>query len=116
MLEGEDVSALGVKKRSIAGREIYFDKDGFFLDANDWSEETAVILSREMGIETLSEKQRQVISFIRDFYVNSGKAPLSSELKAALGWSLMELESMFPGGMRHGARLLAGLPNPQSCS
>ncbi len=32
------------------------------------------------------------------------------------GWSLMELESMFPGGIRKGARLLAGLPNPQSCN
>jgi len=116
MIEGEEVSALGVRKRSIAGKEIYFDKDGFLLNANDWSEEAAEILSREMGIKTLNEKQWQVIRFIRDFYMNNGKAPLSSELKAALGWSLMELELMFPGGIRHGARLLAGLPNPQSCS
>jgi TusE/DsrC/DsvC family sulfur relay protein len=112
----EEVSALGTRKRSIAGKEILFDKDGFFLSASDWSEEAAVILSREMGIDSLNEKQWRVIRFLRDYYMNNGKGPLSSELKAALGWSLMELQSMFPGGIRQGARLLAGLPNPQSCN
>jgi tRNA 2-thiouridine synthesizing protein E len=29
--------------------------------------------------------------------------------------SLMEMESLFPGGIKHGARRLAGLPNPRSC-
>ena len=31
MAEGE-VSALGTRKRFIAGKEILFDKEGFFLD------------------------------------------------------------------------------------
>jgi tRNA 2-thiouridine synthesizing protein E len=116
MVEGEEASALGVRKRFIAGKEIYFDKNGFFLDAGDWSEEVAVILSQEMGIEALDEKQWRLIRFLREYYMNNGKAPLSSELKAGLGWSLMELESLFPGGIRQGARLLAGLPDPQSCT
>ena len=69
-----------------------------------------------MGIDVLSEKQWRLIRFLRDYYANNGKAPLSSEIKAGLGWTLMELESLFPGGIRLGARLLAGLPNPQSCT
>ncbi|OPX99055.1 MAG: Sulfite reductase, dissimilatory-type subunit gamma [Syntrophorhabdus sp. PtaB.Bin006] len=116
MAEDEQISALGERTRFIAGKEIIFDKEGFFISAGDWSEEAAEILSREMGIEALNEKQWRVIRFLRDFYLNNGKAPLSSELKAGLGWSVMELESMFPGGIRQGARLLAGLPNPKSCN
>lgn len=116
MVEEEQVSATGTRKRTIAGRDILFDKEGFFLDARDWSEEVAAVLSREMGIDVLSEKQWQLIRFLRDYYTNNGKAPLNAELKAGLGWTLMELESLFPGGIRQGARLLAGLPNPQSCA
>jgi tRNA 2-thiouridine synthesizing protein E len=28
---------------------------------------------------------------------------------------LVELESLFPGGIKKGARRLAGLPNPKTC-
>jgi tRNA 2-thiouridine synthesizing protein E len=116
MIEEEQVSALGTRRRFIAGKEVLFDKEGFFLSAEDWSEEAAVILSRMMGIEALSEKQWRLIRFLREYYTSNGRAPLNVELKAGLGWSLMELESMVPGGIRQGARLLAGLPNPQSCT
>ena len=115
MVEAMQVSALGTQKRLVAGKEVLFDKEGFFLDAGDWSEEAAGVLSRDIGIEELSEKQWRLIHFVRDYYVNNGKAPLNSELKAGLGLSLMELESIFPGGLRRDARLLAGLPNPKSC-
>ena len=30
--------------------------------------------------------------------------------------SLLELECLFPGGIRHGAKRLAGLPNPKRCA
>ena len=112
----DEVSALGTRTRSIAGKEILFDKAGFFISAADWSEEAAMFLAGEMGMEGISEKQWQVIRFLRDYYLNNGKAPLSVEMKAGLGLSLMEMESMFPGGIRQGARILAGLPNPQSCT
>ncbi|MGD0232214.1 MAG: TusE/DsrC/DsvC family sulfur relay protein [Syntrophorhabdales bacterium] len=116
MVEGDEVSALGVRARSVAGKEVLFDKEGFFLNPHDWSEEAAAILCRERGIEALNEKQWRVIRFLRDYYMANGKAPLNAELKAGLGWTIMELESLFPGGIRQGARLLAGLPNPQSCN
>ncbi len=110
------ISALGTHVRSISGKEVYFDKEGYFLCAHDWTEEMVEVLSGEMGIGTLSQGQWQVIHFLRAYYLGNGKAPLHSELKTGLGCSLMELESMFPGGIRKGARLLAGLPNPQSCN
>lgn len=116
MDQAPQVSALRYQSRSIAGREILFDNEGFFWQPNDWSEEVAEILAREQGLETLSENHWRVIRFLRNYYLNQGRAPLSRELKAGLGLSLMELESMFPGGIRQGARLLAGLPNPKNCA
>jgi TusE/DsrC/DsvC family sulfur relay protein len=116
MAESEKISPVGERIRSIAGKEILFDKEGYFLDVRDWDEQIVLVLSVEIGIDEMNERQWRVIHFLREYYLSNGRAPLNSELKAGTGLSLMELESMFPGGIRQGARLLAGLPNPRSCT
>lgn len=103
------------KVRFLAGREVFFDADGFLADPSQWSEEIADLLARESGIERLERDHWQVIRFIRDYYLQNGRAPLHRELKKGVGMSLMEIEDRFPGGIKQGARLLAGLPNPKSC-
>jgi tRNA 2-thiouridine synthesizing protein E len=73
-------------------------------------------MAAECGIEKLSDQQWRVIRFLREYYFYHGRAPLNRDLKAGLGISLMELESLFPGGIRYGARRIAGLPNPRTCA
>jgi dissimilatory sulfite reductase related protein len=101
--------------RIVAGRDIYFDWEGFFWDPEDWSEEVAVELARECGIISLEGPQWQVIRFMREFYFYHGRAPMNKDLKEGTGLTLMTLEGMFPQGIRLGARRLAGLPNPKAC-
>lgn len=101
--------------RHIAGRDIYFDWEGFFWDPEDWSEEVAAELARQSGIELLNESQWQVIHFMREFYFYHGRAPMNKDLKEGTGMSLLVLEGMFAQGIRLGARRLAGLPNPKAC-
>ena len=101
--------------RSIAGREVALDAEGFFLDFKDWSEEAALALAREAGLAELDQAQWRIIRFLREYYAANGRAPLNRGLKTGLGLSLMEMEGLFPGGIKHGARRLAGLPNPRSC-
>ena len=102
--------------RHIAGREILFDKEGFLWHIEDWTEQVAEALALENGIEKLSDSQWSVIRFLRDYFHYHGRAPLNRDLRAGLGMSLMDLECLFPGGVRHGARRLAGLPNPRACT
>ena len=102
--------------RNLAGREILFDEQDFFWNFNDWFEEAADILAREDGMAGLNKKQWQVINFLRDYYRQNGRAPLNRDLKKGTGFSLMELEELFPGGIKYGARRLAGLPNPKHCA
>ncbi len=109
------VADLGREARCIAGRDIYFDWEGFFWDPNDWNEEAAQILARESGLEELTEAHWKVLRFFREYYFYHGRAPMNRHLKAGTGMSLAEIESLFPGGIRLGARRLAGLPNPKSC-
>jgi tRNA 2-thiouridine synthesizing protein E len=109
------MAELGRVARFLAGREIYFDWEGFFWDAGDWSDEAAVLLARESGLADLAPAHWRVLRYFRDYYAYHGRAPLNRHLKEGTGLSLGELEGLFPGGIRMGARRLAGLPNPKSC-
>lgn len=102
--------------RQIADRQITTDKDGFINDPFAWSEEVAVFFARESGIEQLTEKQWRVIRFIREYYVAQGKAPLNHKIKKGTGLSLLEIGSLFPGGISQGAFRLAGLPKAKTCT
>lgn len=108
-------SDLGRKARTISGREIYFDNEGFFWEPGDWNEEVAEILARESGLDRLTEAHWKVLRFFRDYYCNNGRAPMNRHIREGTGLSLGEIEALFPGGIRLGARRLAGLPNPQTC-
>ena len=102
--------------RTIGQRDIVFDNEGFFNDFSDWSEEVCLFLAAEGGLAGFSEKQWLIIRFLRQFYAEQGRAPLNSQLRKGTGIALLELEKVFPGGIKNGARRLAGLPNPKTCS
>lgn len=101
--------------RTVAGRETWFDAEGFFWEPDDWTEAAAEELARETGIPALDDVQWRVLRFLRDYYARNGRAPMNRELRAATELSLVELERLFPDGIRMGARRLAGLPNPKTC-
>ena len=101
--------------RAIADREVFFDREGFLYEFNDWSEELFEFLAKEAGLLEIDDRYWHVIRFLREFYAMNGRAPLNRQLTEGTGMRLMELEKLFPGGIRHGARRLAGLPNPKGC-
>ena len=106
---------ISLQIRAIAGRKVFFDKDGFFNDFADWSEELFGIPGRRMRPSQIDDRHWRVIRFLREFYAINGRAPLNRQLSEGTGMSLLELETFFPGGIKHGARRLAGLPNPKDC-
>lgn len=101
--------------RPVNGRDVLFDKEGFLVDADDWSRELAVQLAVEAGILDLNEQHWRVIAFLRDYYAAYGKAPMARDLKEGTGMTLLQIERLFAGGLKKGARRLAGLPNPRGC-
>lgn len=111
-----DNIATGLRVRSIAGREVVFDAEGFFNDFSEWSEEVFEVLAKESGIDCITEKHRLVVRFLREFYAYNGRGPLNQQIKAGTGLSALELQQLFPEGIKLGARRLAGLPNPKTCN
>jgi tRNA 2-thiouridine synthesizing protein E len=106
---------LGQRIRVIAGQEILFDREDFLWDPCQWSEEVAQSLAGEAGVTELSETQWRILRFLRQYYSENGRAPLNRQIKQGTGISLLEMEALFPGGIKYGARRLAGLPNPKTC-
>lgn len=102
--------------REIAEKIIIFDGEGFLRNPDDWSEKVAQSLASEIGLSEMDERHYQVIDFMRHYYYYHGRAPMNRDLKAGIHMPLLELEALFPGGIRLGARRVAGLPNPKSCA
>jgi tRNA 2-thiouridine synthesizing protein E len=102
--------------RSIGGCTVVFDDEGFFESFEDWSEDVFEELARECGLAPVTDRHRQVIRFLREYYAYNGRAPLNHQLRTGTGMSLLELDDLFPEGIKMGARRLAGLPNPKTCT
>lgn len=104
-----------LRTRKIAGRELLFDQQGFLNDFYDWSEDVFCFLAQESGLLKINDLHWRVIRFLREFFATNGRAPLNRELRKAVGMSLLDLEELFPGGIKRGAQRLAGLPRPKGC-
>ncbi len=106
---------LSRRPRQIAGRMVTFDNEGFLWTVDDWSEDLAAALADEAGLPGLDETQWRVLRFLRQYYHENGRSPLNRTLAAGTAMPLLRLETLFPGGIKQGARRLAGLPNPKTC-
>jgi len=97
------------------GKEACFDDEGFLTDPELWHETLAEGMAKADGLPGLSDRHWRVIRFLRHYYLTVGKSPLNTELTRGTGLTLMEIEALFPRGIKYGARRLAGLPNPKGC-
>ena len=84
---------------------------GFLEDSDQWNERFAELVASEWNpSEGVTEAQREVIQFLRDYYRKTGNIPTVYETCRQAGVCLDELRTLFPGGYRRGACRMAGLP------
>jgi tRNA 2-thiouridine synthesizing protein E len=101
--------------RMLAGREVEVDAEGFLVHPEDWTEEMAAEIARDVGIPELSERHWQVVRFMRDRYLSEGSAPSIRTLGKASGVPVKELYALFPKGPAKLAARIAGIPKPRGC-
>lgn len=100
--------------KTINGKSIDVDGDGFMTDPASWDEEIARALAAEIGID-LTEQHFQVLHFMRKEFEEKGQAPSLRKLKNESGVNTKELYKLFPKGPAKKAALIAGLGKPQGC-
>ncbi|GIU86633.1 MAG: sulfurtransferase TusE [Acidimicrobiia bacterium] len=101
--------------RTIAGRTVRVDDEGFFEDPGQWDEELAAELAREAGITELTDRHWQVIRYMRKEYAEKGTGPTVRALGKSSGVSVKELYELFPKGPAKLAAKIAGIPKPRGC-
>ncbi len=96
-------------------------KDGFLIDATQWTEDIAIQLAEIDTIE-LTTEHWEIIHFIRSYYSRFNHLPsarlfvkaVKTELGEEKGNSLY-LYRLFPDGPAKYACKIAGLPKPPGC-
>jgi len=100
--------------KTIAGKSIEVDAEGFLLNPDDWNEAIAEELARDEGIE-LTEEHWKVIRFMRQDFKERGQIPTIRRIKNAGGIPVQDLYRLFPDGPAKKAAKIAGLGKPQGC-
>ena len=97
------------------GAEVDLDAEGFFTDPRQWRPEMGEDIARENGIDELTPKHWQVITFMRDTYLETGTAPTIRSLGKTSGVSVKELYELFPKAPAKLAAKIGGIPKPRGC-
>ncbi len=101
--------------KTIAGKTVEVDAEGFLVNPDDWNEEIAKELAKEEGIEELTETHWKVIHFMRNDFKERGQIPTIRRIKNAGGVPVQDLYKLFPDGPAKKAAKIAGLGKPQGC-
>lgn len=97
------------------GRAAAVDPEGFLLDPKDWTPELGELIARDTGIDLLTERHWQVVTYMRDTYLETGTAPSIRTLGKASGVPVKELYELFPKGPAKLAAKIGGIPKPRGC-
>ena len=100
---------------TIADHEVEVNDEGFFVDAEQWTEEMAPVIAMDYEIDDLTDRHWQVIKFMRQEYFEKGTGPTVRVLGKTSGVSVKELYQLFPTGPAKTAARIAGIPKPRGC-
>ncbi len=89
------------------------DKSGYLADMDDWNEELAKEIAKEVGI-ALTDKHFEIIKFIRE-KIKSGESLSIRKIGKSGIVSIKEFYQLFPDGPLKKASLIAGVPKPAGC-
>jgi dissimilatory sulfite reductase related protein len=100
---------------TIAGATVDIDPEGFLTDPGQWNEQIAAEIARENGIPALSDRNWQVVRYMRTTYLRDGQAPSIRSLGKSSGVAIKELYQLFPKGPAKLAAKIGGIPKPHGC-
>jgi TusE/DsrC/DsvC family sulfur relay protein len=93
---------------------VALDNDGFLADPSSWSEELAVTLAHDAGLE-LTERHWAVLRFVRDEFSEKKAAPNIRRITTGAGVQTKELYALFPRAPAKTAAKIAGVKKPVGC-
>lgn len=101
--------------KTIAGKEVQINDEGFMTNSAEWTKEIAIEIAREEGIQELTPDHWKIIEFCRESASSSGAVPTLRTITSGSGVSTKELFALFPKGPAKKVARIAGLGKPEGC-
>ena len=101
--------------KTYSGKTVDLNEEGYLTNASQWTQEIAVEIAQEVGINELTEAHWKVIEFLQEDFQEKGSLPSIRRVKKTGGIPTNELYELFPEGPLKKAAKIAGLPKPASC-
>lgn len=98
----------------IAGKPVHVNEEGFLTQSDEWSEEIAKVLAKQIDIE-LTEAHWKIINFLREDFKTQGETATSRRVQMAGGVPIKDQFQLFPKKPAKKMAYIAGLPKPKGC-
>ncbi len=99
---------------TLDGRDIHVDEEGFLTDPDEWDEDLAEVLARNIGIE-LTDDHWPAIRFLRTDFATEGETPTLRRVTTVGGVPTKQLFELFPKKPAKKMAYIAGLQKPVGC-
>ena len=98
----------------IAGRPIHVNEEGFLTIYDEWDEEIARELAKQIEID-MTDEHWKIIKFLRDDFKTQGETATSRRVQTVGGVPVKEQFVLFPKKPAKKMAYIAGLPKPKGC-
>jgi TusE/DsrC/DsvC family sulfur relay protein len=96
------------------GREIHVNDEGFLTQYDEWDEQLAEVLAKNIDID-LTDEHWKVIRFLREDFKTQGETPTTRRVQTVGGVPTKEQFQLFPKKPAKKMAYIAGLPKPHGC-
>ena len=98
----------------IAGKQVSVNDEGFMTVYDEWNENIAKVLAKQIEIE-MTDEHWKIVKFLRDDYKVQGETATSRRVQTAGGVPIKEQFLLFPKKPAKKMAYIAGLPKPKGC-
>jgi len=96
------------------GREIHVNDEGFLTEYDEWDEDLAKVLAKNIDID-LTDEHWRVLRFLRDDFKSQGETATTRRVQTVGGIPTKEQFTLFPKKPAKKMAYIAGLPKPHGC-
>lgn len=96
------------------GREIQVNDEGFLTQYDEWDEDLAKVLAKNIDID-LTDEHWKVIRFLREDFKAQGETATTRRVQTVGGVPTKEQFTLFPKKPAKKMAYIAGLPKPHGC-
>jgi tRNA 2-thiouridine synthesizing protein E len=96
------------------GREIHVNDEGFLTEYDEWEEDLAPVLAKNIDIE-LTPEHWKVINFLREDFKAQGETATTRRVQTVGGVPTKDQFVLFPKKPAKKMAYIAGLPKPHGC-